>query len=206
MKQYSIALLSLFTLAFGVASTQAQKDFDEAYRFIFYAVQEGCYEDGLSNGDVAQILLRDDKTKYHYAHFIYACPVCTPTIHALEAYQSRPEHFYAMKSPATTFGPGLGADLGKKLYSQKPEDRLEAINSLMQRWISRRTTMLRLSDKERAELQSTLEKMRKKEKGYLQNWETDRGSTYPISAFTNVHQCAVCNGACGMALQPAAKK
>lgn len=206
MKHYFALFIILIAVAFSAPAARAQKDFDDGYRFLFHAVQEGCYEDGLSNGDVSQILLKDGKEKYYYAHFVYACPVCTPTIHALEAYHSRPSHFYSMKSPATTFGPGLTPDLKKQLYSEKPEDRLAAINVLMQRWVSRRISLLRLTDQERTELQKTLETMRKKGMSYLKNSEGGKSSSYPISAFSNVHQCAVCNGACGMNLKPDAGK
>ena len=51
---------------------------DETTRFIFYSVLEGLYEDGLSKEDVAQILMKREKETYF--HFIYACPVCNPTI------------------------------------------------------------------------------------------------------------------------------
>src|SRR4051794_39483423 len=103
MKTQLVLFFSLFATFLGVPLSHA-KDFDDGYRFIFYAVQEGCYESGLSTEDVSQILLKDAKATNLYSHFVYACPVCTPTIHALEAYRSRPSRFYAMKSPATTFG------------------------------------------------------------------------------------------------------
>ena len=38
----------------------------------------------------------------------------------------------------------------------------------------------------------------------LQYWES--GGKYPGSAFTTVHQCAVCNAACGLKLKPDAGK
>lgn len=81
-------------------------DFDEASRFVFYSVLEGFYEDGISNADVDQILLKQEGQTYF--HFIYACPVCTSTVWALETYRARPAYFYSMKSPASTFGTGPG--------------------------------------------------------------------------------------------------
>lgn len=204
MKTHLALFLSLITTFLGAAWAPA-KDFDDGYRFIFYAVQEGCYESGLTTDDVSQILLKDTTATNLYSHFVYACPVCTPTIHALEAYRSRPARFYSMKSPATTFGPGLSADLKKQLYSNKPEDRLAAINTLMQDWIAKRIALLRLSEPERTELQKQLEAMRKKGMSYLKSFEKDP-SGYPVSAFATVHQCAACNGACGMTLKPAGEK
>jgi len=215
-KQHLALFLSLAAFFLRAPLSRAG-DFDQGYRFIFYAVMEGCYEDGLSSNDVAQILLKNEKVKSYstvYAHFIYACPVCMPTIHALEAYQSRPSAFYGIKvswgqedtTKASTFGPGLAGDLKEKLYSEKPEDQLAAINTLMQRWVSKRILLLRLTDKERADLQKTLEEMRKKGMGYLKDWEKSNPSQYQMSAFKNVNQCAVCNGACGLNLKPDAGK
>src|SRR5262245_14721387 len=90
------------------AQADAQEDaaradrVDPTTRFIFHAVLEGLYEDGLSNEDVDQILMR--KEKQNYFHFIYSCPICNATIWALEAYRARPDHFYGVKLPTATFG------------------------------------------------------------------------------------------------------
>ena len=53
---------------------------------------EGCYEDGIATTNIDQILLMN--TNVGYVHFVYACPICTPTIHALEAYRSRPKLYF----------------------------------------------------------------------------------------------------------------
>ena len=79
----------VFSIAVSVrAQPGVKRDIDDTSRFIFYSVLEGFYEDGLSNKDVEQILMR--KEKQTYFHFIYACPVCGATIWALEAYRGRP--------------------------------------------------------------------------------------------------------------------
>src|SRR5262245_43577757 len=85
---------SLMTFAPGTPPARGEEGAYDAHRFIFYAVLEGCFEDGLATEDAAQILLR--KENEPYAHFVYACPVCTPTIHALEVYRSRPARFYSL--------------------------------------------------------------------------------------------------------------
>ena len=174
------------------------KDFDDNYRFIFYAVLEGCYEDGIATTNVDQILLMN--TNVGHVHFVYACPICTPTIHALEAYRSRPPHMFGMKSRATTFGPGLTDDQVTRLYSDNPTNRLAVINELMHGWIERRITELRLSDTEKKQLQANLEKMRKQ--GMQSLGQSQRGAMDPskMSAVAEVRQCAACNGACGLTL------
>ena len=200
MKHDFVLLVGIIVLAFTAPSSRAEKDFDDAHRFIFYAVLEGCFEDGISTEDVSQILKGGEKGAY--SHFIYACPICTPTIHALEVYRSRPAHFYSLKSGASTFGPGLTPDLKKQLYSAKPEDRLAAINALMQGWISRRMSLLKLSEQERTQLKTKLEEMRKKGTEMLKGLEASDPEKFKMSAFVNVQQCAVCNGACGVKLKP----
>lgn len=199
-----VLLVGLIALLLHAPGARA-KDFDNDYRFIFYAVLEGCYEDGIATEDVARILTKDVKATNLYVNFVYACPLCVPTIHALEAYQSRPSHFYSMKTPATTFGPSLTPELKKQLYSAKSEDQLAVINTLVQGWVSRRIALLQLSEPDRAALQKRLEEMRKKGMSYLKNFEKDPAS-YPVAAFSTVHQCAVCNGACGLDLKPGPKK
>ena len=136
-----------------------QDDFDETQRFIFYSVLEGCYEDGLSNDDVSHILMR--KEKQAYFHFIYACPICTATIWALEAYQARPQTFYSLKNPASTFGMGLQDAQHQKLYSDDPQARLTVINELVRGWLERRMDRMNLSKAGRDALLRELEKKRK---------------------------------------------
>lgn len=196
MKTYLAILLALLTLT---TSSFAEKDFDDAHRFIFYAVLEGCYEDGLSTADVSQILLR--RSNEAYFHFIYSCPICTPTIDALETYRSRPAEFYSLKSEASTFGEGLTPDLTKQLYSKVPENRLAAINTLLQRWIARRFSQLALSDTERAQLHQAIEEKRKKGAQALKSFKADGSVATQAPAFATIDECAVCNAAVGKKLK-----
>ena len=199
MKPYLILLLALISLGLGQLSARAG-EFSQGHRFIFYAVLDGCFEDGLKTEDVSQILLKGAKEQY--AHFVYACPTCTPAIHAFEVYRSRPAHFYSLKSGASTFGDGLPADLKKQLYSTKPEERQEAINALMRGWVSRRMSTVRLSEAERSELQEDLALMGKKGLSLLDELKSSDPAAFKVSAFANVGKCAVCTGACGWKLKP----
>ncbi len=198
------------TLALGMATLaqnstphppeRQEQTATEAHRFVFYSILEGCFEDGLSTEDVAQILSKDDQGRY--AHFIYACPLCTPVIHALEVYQTRPAHFYSDKSGASTFGSGLTPDFKQRLYNGQPAERLAVINILVDRWVSRRKSLLRLSEPEQAHLQKTLEAMRQAGMESLKRWAAMEPAKFKMSAFASVQECAVCNGACGIMLKP----
>ena len=183
------------------AAEQARRsDFDEATRFIFYSVLEGLYEDGLSKEDVAQILMKREKEAYF--HFIYACPVCTATIWALEAYRARPDQFYSQKRPGSTFGRGLTPELRGQLYSKDATQRLTAINSLVKSWMERRMKNLRLSADEQKALTEQLELKRKEGMEMLESFrKKQHGENFGVAqaapAYVDLTECAVCNAAVG---------
>lgn len=213
MKNILRSFLAALMLAAGTTAALAQgepslgashQDFDDTTRFIFYSVLEGLYEDGLSNADVDQILLK--KEGQHYFHFIYACPICDATIWALQAYRARPAEFYDLKTRANTFGPGLAGKLHDQLYSDDPHQRLAAINSLMQGWMARRMDRMRLADGERTALLDRLEKKRKEGMNALESFRWLRhgpslGVAEAAPAYRDIEECAVCNGAVGKAMK-----
>jgi len=203
-----LRLAAIIAVSFAV-SARAQtsvkertldSDFDDTSRFIFYSVLEGLYEDGLSNKDVEQILMK--KEKQSYFHFIYACPICTATIRALEAYRVRPEYLYTSKPSVSTFGPGLSASVREQLYSDQPRQRLSAINTLVKTWMNRRMKNMHLSKKDRAALIDALEKKRKQGMEALESFRRhehgpDFGVAEAAPAYVDLKECAVCNGAVG---------
>jgi hypothetical protein len=215
----TILALIFVGLFFPVLSSHAQevsKDELEGRaatsRFIFYSVLEGLYEDGVSNQDVDQILMKKDKQCYY--HFIYACPICTATIWALQAYRSRPDAFYSLKrGEGATFGPGLSEALHQKLYNADPHQRLSAINTMMQDWMSRRMDRMNLSQQARADLMKGLEKARQQGMRDLESFRTSSEQASPngvehyAPAYTDLTECAVCNGAVGKPMKlPADEK
>jgi len=178
---------------------ERQSDFDAGARFIFYSVLEGCYEDGLTNRDVDQILLRNPNQSY--THFIYSCPVCMPTIWGLQAYRSRPDAFFSLKSQASTFGPGLPADLEKQLFSANPHQQLIAVNTLMKNWIAQRMDRMNLSARQRADLLADLEKKRKQGMEALKSFRHNEHGANNMADYADLDECAVCNGAVGKVMK-----
>jgi len=200
----TVFTLILVSFLFPGLSSNAQVDDgrDATSRFIFFSVLEGLYEDGVSNQDVDQILMKKDKQCYY--HFIYACPICTATIWALQAYRSRPEAFYSLKSGrGATFGPGLSDAQHQQLYSKDPHQRLAAINALVRDWMARRMDRMNLSQKDREELTKGLEKARQQGMEDLKSFRANseqgspNGIEYYAPAYTDITECAVCNGAVG---------
>jgi len=175
---------------------------DPTTRFVFYSALEGHYEDELSNPDVDQILMKKENPSY--CHFIYACPICTATIWALQTYHSRPEQFYSLKSPSptSTFGPGLPSSLRTKLFSDEPHQRLKAINTLVKDWIGRRMDRMNLSRQDREALLKPLEEKRQQGMEALEGLRRhEHGASFGAAegapAYFGLPECAVCNGAVG---------
>ncbi len=175
-------------------------DIEPSLQFVFHAVLEGLYEDGVSDEDVKQILMR--KEKQSYFHFIYSCPLCNAAIWALEAYLDRPKSFYGLKRPGSTFGHGLSEAQHAKLFSDEPQERLALINSLVKTWLDRRIKATRLTAKERTTLLSNLETQRKKGMEALKSFrKKEHGDAFGVAeaapAYVGLEECAVCNGAVG---------
>ena len=179
--------------------------FTPTYRLVFYAVLEGCFEEGLSDADVSQMLLKEKPDTRFYEHFIYACPICVPTIHALETYRQRPDP-YGTKVPGNrTFGAGLPAELHDRLYSEDVKRRLSAIHDLEEAWINRRVASLRLTPEELARINKGLRKGREQGMRVLQSF-IERKAMDMAPAYEHGGECAVCNAAAGMKLKLAEDK
>jgi hypothetical protein len=175
--------------------TPVNQEFDETSQFIFFSVLEGLYADGLSNADVDQILMKREGESYF--HFIYACPICTATIWALETYRARPEKFYGLKSNASTFGPGLSGELKTQLYSPESNQRLLAINTLVHDWMLRRMDAMNLPAGERKTLLKEIEVKRKDGMDSLKNSRKGGTVATMAPAYADLEECAACNGAVG---------
>jgi hypothetical protein len=191
----------VLTLRLGGAPTgfsQANKqDWPDsrASQLIFFSVLEGLYRDGVSNDDVDKIIPpnKQGHPTFDRENFVYACPLCHPAFEAFRLYRQR-EPFYGLKARIDTFGPSLGADVSAQLHSPDPAKRREAIQGLIQHWVAERLDMMRLSDTERAEITSEMEKGRKQGmNGLKQPGQTSQTRT----------NCPICDGSFGACkLQP----
>ena len=173
--------------------------FGEAHRFIFMAVLEGYYEDGVSRADVNRILKQEPGQGPD--HFIYACPLCTAVFQASQVYANRPD--FSMYKPSTlnqiteaTFGDGLSAEIQSGLASEAVETRLETLFKLVSVWVSRRLERSSMSPAERATLLAEFEAGKKlgmaRLKGYKENSDK-RMLESCAPGFANIDACAMCN-------------
>ena len=190
----ALAVLAWLCTRLSTHGAALPSEFDPAHRFLFDAVLEGCYEDGLSDADVGR-LLSHEADGGGLTHFVYACPVCTPVVHALEAYQSRPRHFSSLKSGANTFGSGLAESIRRQLNSADPEARFAAVHQLVHDWTLRRIELQRLNATEKKDLQDRLEAMRKEGMLHLADYRKSPPPGGVISSYLRKNDCPSCNGA-----------
>lgn len=200
------SLLTVCLLAAGASlatepATTPEPPFDATYRLIYYSVLEGAFGDGLANADVDRILLRGPDGQ-GFLHFIYACPLCMPTINALQTYRQRAPIFgykiHGNQETENTYGPGLSAGHKVQLRDPDPAVRLGVINQLVKRWVERRLAAQRLTPDERKAVQAQLEDGRKRGMEMLTRFKADNSLAVFAPGFDKQDECAVCNGAVGM--------
>jgi hypothetical protein len=160
-----IAFLAVVWARAGTVRTPASSNSwteSPASQLIFFAVLEGLYRDGVSNEDVDLIIPpgKSGKGNFDREHFVYACPLCHPAFEAFRLYRQR-EDFYGFKGRVTTFGSGLDATLTAGLHSPDAGQRRQAIEGLINRWVTARLEMMRLSNEERESITHEMQKGRK---------------------------------------------
>jgi hypothetical protein len=155
---------------------------EDAYsQAVFFAVLEGLYRDGVSS-EVVSLALAGDPATGQSDHFVYACPLCTPAREAFRLYQRRPR-FESLKMPKSTFGPGLPAAVVERLQSPEKQQRLDALQGLIETWVARRLDSLRLTAAERSEWQEAMEARRKEGMEMLAS----------MNAGASWKNCAICD-------------
>lgn len=159
---------------------------------IFFAVLEGLYRDGVSNEVVDKIIAIDDQTQYP-ANFVKACPACTPAYEAFCVYRGRPA--FHLKLAIDTFGPGLPPDQVERLTAVDLAVSQLALEQLIQGWMERRMSALRLTDDERAEWRMEMEERRKAGMEWLDRYQQmGLGGSY--ASMKTCPSCEGANGAC----------
>ena len=178
------------------------KNFSAGYRIVFFSVLEGCFQDGLTDADVDQILRNPKPDEQWYEHFIQNCPVCMATIQALQTYKARPSA--RLKIPGkVTFGDGLSPEMHARLYGDVLKERLSALHDLEQVWVQRHIASLRLDPEELARTQQHLKEARDEGIKIMQMFHGSPAFASVAPGYREGDECAVCNAANGMALKVA---
>ena len=160
----------------------------DAESFLFHAVLEGLYTDGVAN-DVVDAMTEIDEEVGWPKFFIQACPVCHPVFDALRTYRVRKE-FYGRKMRADTFGKGLPEPVREQLLSPDLYVRTAGIRDRVADWIGRRIELMRLTEAERDALEQRLAGMREKGTAYLESYRQQGLGVYGHMDF-----CPSCDGA-----------
>ncbi len=203
-----LAAVVIFSAPFAVtlAAEEGERKFvdsgvwieNTASQTVFFAVLEGLYTDGVTNEVVDCILSPDPKSgepRYN-EHFVYACPLCHPAYEAFRLYRARPT-FYGLKGEPDTFPGRFPAEVVMKLHSDRIEDRLPAIQTLIEGWVRRYLDKMRLTPEEREQVTAHMKLGRDRGMKML---ETNREKGFSFNAKT----CAICEGSFGAcAIKPA---
>ncbi|MEM7600395.1 MAG: hypothetical protein AAF357_03145 [Verrucomicrobiota bacterium] len=205
MKGIITPILALAALlpAMGHSQDEIRMDyFGDAYQLVYFGVLEGLFRDGVTTEEV-DLILTESKTGT-YDHFIYACPICMATIHALEFYRERPRFFglkdFAPPAKFRTFGPGLSDEVRAQLGSDDVKTRLRVIHELAGGWVSRRLTSLNLTEVERENMEAEMEAGRERGMSMLRSYRAEgeeRLKAY-APAYADLKECAICNAALRM--------
>jgi hypothetical protein len=193
MKSIPILLACLFVAGTVAAPAEdslqlLHREFPEAHRFIFYAVLEGAYEEGLSGESVSAILggkITD--------HFVISCPICTPAYEALVAYRDAPE-FTSKKLSQKGFGTDLPP--GERPLLEGPvEKRRKLVRTLISRWIEARFSLLNLPEAREHALRESLRRMSEEGSKALESLKKAGHGNALAKAYADWEFCPSCSGA-----------
>jgi len=142
----------------------------EVDHFIFFAVLEGLFADGVEDAIVKKVLEIDDKVPDNHANFVYACPICRPTIEAFRAHRVRSEFSYGRKGDMIGDSK-LPADQAKAILEGSPEARRAALQTMLSKFIRRRMDLMRLTADERDKWNAVLQRRRESGMASLKSWK-----------------------------------
>ena len=133
----------------GTTARNVEWQKEEMCQFVFFAVLEGLYRDGVQNeivdaiiGD--KILNKEDKVK---THFVFRCKLCHATYEAFRTYRNRPVFMQA--KGVSTFGKGANLSTLRKLRSKDAQTRIQAMGAMVRPWILHRIKETRKTPEEK---------------------------------------------------------
>jgi hypothetical protein len=167
--------------------------YSAAHQFVFFAVLEGCFIDGLNREDIEKIL----PGKKGWQNFVISCPICEPAHDGFRMYAERMTLSKQISkhtdSSYNTFGQGLDEKIREQL-SKAGQPCRDAIKALIQKWVDARIETFRLDENETKELRDELARMRKEGEKALKGFKSGKPGDW-----TNYkgweEGCPICKGA-----------
>ena len=146
----------------GVDETAGRGKFSNEHRFVFLAILEGLYLDGVPK-EAIDLIVPDvssmsDPKNPERTNFVESCPLCLPAFDAFRTYKMRPT-FYGQKQ-LSTFGLGLPEETMKGLRGAPPVRR-DTIRRLIEGYVERRFESSAMRDEERIDMRVRLRDMKK---------------------------------------------
>lgn len=156
-------------------------------RFVFFAVLEGLFEQGLPDTTVDRLLQRDAMSGQPFL-FVYGCPICHPTYDALRLYRSR-QPMLGDKRESRDFANKLEPAMLKRLNADDPAVRAEAFGELVEQFVATRIAASRFTPAELRAWQAKIEEGKKRGEDQLKQYQAQGINTYSW-----MKSCSMCNG------------
>lgn len=199
--------LAVFCLLYSTTLAQPadplpNNRFSEAHRFVFFAVLEGCYEDGLTEEAIDLIVPKqEDGYRQMTINFVYNCPLCCPAFDAFHTYSLRARFSCGKKNlkddPYNTFGTDLDEDVMRQLAKPGLECR-NALQSLIEKWVNARMERMRFTPDEAKTLRDELASMRKEGEASLKRFQNNAHGERLMKAYKGWTSCPICSGSSPM--------
>ena len=123
----------------------------EAGQFVFFAVLEGLYRDGVPS-EVVDLVVnpkRDMDNKVKHV-FVFECDICHAAYEAFVLYSKR--QTFQKTAGRDTFGKGVDPHIVENLKSEQACTRVFALGDLIRPWIVARVDLLKMSEEKQKEL------------------------------------------------------
>ena len=120
---------------------------DPLCQFVFFAILEGLYRDGIQDEVVDLVLGETVDLDVKVKHcFVFKCELCHAAYEAFALYKARPA--FKNTEGKTTFGKGAGEGVIKELKSEDTRTRVYAMGNLIRPWIQHRVKETRMTVEE----------------------------------------------------------
>jgi hypothetical protein len=177
----------------GAALRNVEWQKEEMCQFVFFAVLEGLYRDGVQNEIVdaiigEKIVNKDDKVK---THFVFRCKLCHATYEAFRTYRNRPAFMQA--KGASTFGKGSDLKLLKNLSSKDARTRIYAMGAMVRPWIMHRIKETRKTPEEKTAMKKQFMKYAQEGSDLLRTHKKAKDGFYLDWSFYG--SCQACEAA-----------
>ena len=205
MAVMKITLIALFALALclplsaqekpepDAAKSNLEWQKEEMCQFVFFAVLEGLYRDGVQNEIVDAIIgdkiaKKENKVK---THFVFRCKLCHATYEAFRTYRNRPA--FMQTKGASTFGKGANLALLKQLGSKDARTRIYSMGALVRPWIMHRIKETRKTPEEKTAMKKRFEQYAQEGANLLRTHKRAKDGFYLDWSFYG--SCQACEAA-----------